>query len=102
MGAIAELPGDSSVGVRPSPRWLRSSARRGLIDALVTQPPPATTTVLPRTTTVLPRTTTVVLPRTTSGGGTDPIEVAQRALRGHDIFGEPQDGVSFAKTRTPP
>jgi len=54
MGAIAELTGDSSVGVRPSRRWLRPSAR-GLIDALVTQPPPATTTV----TTVLPATTTV-------------------------------------------
>ena len=40
MGAIAELIGDSSVGVRPSRRWLRPSAR-GLIDALVTQPPPA-------------------------------------------------------------
>ena len=38
MGAIAELTGDSSVGVRPSRRWLRPSAR-GLIDALVTQPP---------------------------------------------------------------
>src|SRR6516165_4951466 len=53
-GAIAELTGDSSVGVRPSRRWLRPSAR-GLIDALVTQPPPATTTV----TTVLPATTPV-------------------------------------------
>src|SRR5262249_1376601 len=54
MGAIAELTGDSSVGVRPSRRWLRPSAR-GLIDALVTQPPPAT----PPVTTVLPATTTV-------------------------------------------
>src|SRR5215813_5921577 len=64
MDVTAELTGDSSVGVRPSRRWLRPSAR-GLIDALVTQPPPATTTVLPATTTVLPATTTV-LPRTTT------------------------------------
>src|SRR6516165_1953815 len=38
MGAIAELTGDSSVGVWPSPRGLRSSAARGLIEARVTQP----------------------------------------------------------------
>src|SRR5262249_47027244 len=72
MGAIAELPGDASVGVRPSRRWLRASAPRGLIDALVTQPPAATTTVLPRTITALALTTMVpptMLPAT-SGAGT--------------------------------
>src|SRR5262245_19844207 len=73
MGAIAELPGDASVGVRPSRRWLRSSAPRGLIDALVTEPPATTsTTVLPRTITALALTTMVpptMLPAT-SGAGT--------------------------------
>src|SRR5262249_60341267 len=62
---------------RPSLMGTTGEFTGGCIDATIATPD---VPIAAPTTTVLPRTTTV-LPRTTTGGGTGPIEVAQRPHR---------------------